>query len=137
MKIAERHQNKAQRGLTSILETLTAVCPHLKRKFKIVESNEETIAFEIDRFPFSVTWGETVEACIGGMQWVVIFSLSIWHTTHGGRFHPPESIDTPLFDSKDICDCIRVALETVAKEEIRQCLDGNGEEQMAAEEKKG
>jgi len=106
----EERKQHAMRCFGDAFHTLLKVCPLLKKEFKLQSQDEDTMDFTIDNIPFSIGWGETVEPSIGGMRWVVQFTLSVFHTTWGSRHEPPEVIDTELVTSKSIHVCIRTAL---------------------------
>jgi hypothetical protein len=128
-------QERVEKDFNGLIKTLTEVCPVLKRKFELEERDEEMLSFSIDGIPFTVGWGEAPTPAIGGMRWRVVYTLSIWYTTAGGRWHPPETVDTELIDSPSINDCVRKALQTVANAEIDGALENQGYKEMLEEEK--
>lgn len=131
MNAITRHVNQqAAKGFSIFFENLTKVSPHLKRKFLMSQKDEEHIDFSLDGYAFTLTWDEGKRQSIGREYIVPEYQLCIWHTTFGGRWNPPESIDTTLITTQSIHECITCALETVAKDEIRQCLEGVGYEIM-------
>ena len=137
MNAITRHVNEqSAKGFNILVENLRKVSVHLKREFAVTQKDDEIIYFGIDNFPFSLSWGESTRKTIGREVIVPEYQLSIWHTVGGGRWHPPENVDTTLITTQDIHQCITCALETVAKEEIRQCLEGVAFEMMAEEELK-
>jgi hypothetical protein len=103
----------------------------MNRKFTVTDQDYDQVSFTLDNYPFTLAWGETTRPKIGGIAWVVQFSLSIWHTTSGSRDYPPEDIDTELVTSQTIVDCVRVAFETIAKEDIRIHMENYSYKQMA------
>ena len=128
-------QERVEKDFNGLIKTLTEVCPVLKRKFELQSKDDESVNFTIDGIPFTVGWGEAPTPAIGGMRWRVVYTLSIWYTTAGGRWHPPETVDTELIDSPSINDCVRKALQTVAGAEIDGALENQGYKEMLEEEK--
>lgn len=131
MNALSRHlEEQAKKGFRAFIVNLETACPHLKRKFQLREQDEEHIDIDIDRYQFTLTWAEEKKQSIGREISVVVFDLCTWNTEGGGRWHPPEVVDVQLIKSQSILDCIKCVLETVATEEIRQCLEGVGYEVM-------
>ena len=127
-------KNKTVKDFNGLIKTLKDVCPVLKWEFKLEERNEDMVSFSIDGISFTVGWGESPTPAIGGMRWNVVYTLSIWRTTAGSRWHPPEKVDIDLVDSPLINNCVRKALQTVANAEIDGALENKGYTEMLDEE---
>jgi hypothetical protein len=128
-------REQVEKHFNGLVKTLTDACPVLKREFVLQSKDDESVNFTIDGIPFTVGWGESPAPAIGGMRWRVVYTLSVWYTTAGGRWHPPETVDTELIDSPSINDCVKKALQTVAGAEIDGALENQGYKEMLEEEK--
>jgi len=124
----------AVKGLEEFASAMVRLAPKNDRCFERTQHDEELVSFNLDGYAFTLSWGEVNKPSIGRTVPVVQFSLCIWHTVGGGRWHPPEDVDTTLIESQSIYDCIRVAFETVAKEEIRINMENDRCDQMEKEE---
>ena len=129
----EAPEVRAAKMMEEFASAITRLAPKHERTLNITERSEEEVSFELDNYPFTFTWGVVDRPSIVRTIPVVQFSLCIWHTVGGGRWHPPEDVDTTLIESQSVYDCIRVAFETVAKDEIRGIMENDGYEQMAKE----
>ena len=125
MNAITRHVNEqAKNAFKIFVDNLTAVAPYLKREFLVTDKYDgEMMNFAIDGYAFTLAWSEGIRKAIGRELVVPEYQLSIWHTVGG-----------TLVTTQSIHECITCALETVAKDEIRQCLEGAGYELMAKEE---
>jgi len=124
----EQRQKEANKNLQICWHRLQVICPQLKYEFKVTEQDGDHIDFEINNYPFTVTWGDYYEpasSMVTGMTWVIKYTLSIWNTTAGDRNNPPESIDTELITSKYIGDCIKLALIKTAEIEIDAAMESD------------
>ena len=134
-EVSNATKEQVEKDFNGLVKTLTEVCPVLKREFELKYRDEEMIEFTIDGIPFTVGWSEAPTPAIGGMRWHVIYTLSVWHQTAGGRWHPPETVDTELIDSPSINICVRKALQTVANVSIDGALENQGYKEMIEQEK--
>ena len=134
IKTPEERAEQAAKLLKTFSETMVRLAPKMGRCFERTEEDGEQVSFNLDNYPFTLSWGETLKPSIGRSIWTIQFSLCIWYQTPGSRHSPPEDIDTTLITSQSISDCIRTAFETVAKEEIRCVMENDGYDQMAKEE---
>ena len=130
----ESPEVRAARGLEEFASAMDQLAPMHERCFETTQRDEELVSFTLDEYPFTLSWVEIDKPSIGHNVPVIMYSLCIWHTVGGGRWHPPETVDTTLIESQSVYDCIRVALETVAQEEIRLTMENYGYEQQAKEE---
>lgn len=128
-------KSQAEKGMEKLVQTLKEVCPMLDMTFEVTEQDEDQVSFNIDRIPFSLSWGECPAAGIGGMMWRVVYQLCVWYTTMGTRHDPPETIDTTLVDSAYVGVCVHKALETVFMARVDGVLENQGYAEMLAEEK--
>ena len=127
-------EEQAREGFDILVKNLKATCPHLKRDFRVADRDDTSMNFSIDRYAFTLAWEPTTRKGIGRDYDVPEYGLYIWHTVGGSYWNPPEAVDTTLIETQSIHQCITCALETVAKDEIRQCLEGAGYELMLKEE---
>jgi hypothetical protein len=125
---------RAAKGIAEFVSAMIRLAPKHERCFERTDEDADQVSFNLDGYPFTFSWGEATTKGIGRLIPTVKFSLCIWHTTPGSRHSPPESIDTTLIESSSVYDCIRVAFETVAKDEIRNILENDSYEQMVKEE---
>ena len=106
------------------IEYLNGVEKRLKYGLEVTSSDEEEINFTIaGRYAFTFTGGEPWVPDDRKPEVPVSYQLCIWHQVGGGRHSPPEMVDTPLIDSDVMRECVVVAFETVAKEQIRQAME--------------
>ena len=105
------------------------------REWLVIDRDNDQVTFTLDNYRFTFSWEIAYKPVIGRAVPVPLFSLCAWHQTMGNRHTPPEDIDTSLVTSQSVYDCIRVAFETVAKEEIRMILENDSYEQMLKNEK--
>lgn len=125
----------AREGFEIVVKNLEAVCPHLKRKFAIQDKDCDGLTFTIDGYPFTLSWEPTTRKGMGRDYEVPQYTLSISYVSQRGDYWtPPEYDETNLVETQFVHECITCALESVAKDEIRQCLEGVGYELIAGEE---
>ena len=130
----ESLESNAAGGLEEFASAILRLAPKHDRQVGITDRDADQVSFHLDGYPFTLSWEVFNRPCIGRTVPVVQFALCIWHQTHGSYWDPPEDVDTTLVESQSVYDCIRVALETVAKEEIRLSIENDGYDQMAKEE---
>lgn len=125
-RLKQRNQEVAKTGFNLFLEVMPKACEHLKREFKLKERDSEELYFEVDNYPFSLTWEETTQMAIGREIKVVKYQLSIWKTVGGGRWHPPEEVDEIVVSSGSVFECMREVFKTISVEEINNTLESIG-----------
>ena len=122
---------QAAKGIADFTKTMTYGANRLKRNFVVNNSDADGVSFILDGYSFTFSWGETTRVPIGRSRWIVQYTLCVWSETQGGRWNPPEQVDTTLVTDQSINACVRVAFETVAKDEIRQALEDVDYAQLA------
>ncbi len=122
---------QAAKGIADFTKTMTYGANRLKRNFVVTDSDADGVSFTLDGYSFTLSWGETTKPAIGRSVWIVQYTLCIWSETSGGRWNPPEAVDTTLITNQSINACVRAAFETVAKDEIRQALEDVDYAQLA------
>lgn len=130
----EAPEIQAVKLMDDFVATITRLAPKLGRSLVITEKDGDQVSFELGDYPFTLSWEVVETPSIGRTVPVVKFALCIWHLAPGGYWHPPESVDTTLVEKTSIFECIRVAFETIAKDEVRIILENDGYEQQAKEE---
>lgn len=125
----------AEEGLGVFSRVMKSTAEKLGVEYKETDKDEEQIVFSLGGFEFTLTWGEEPCQRIGGEDYRVNYQLSIWYTTPGTRFSPPEAVDTLLCEFTSIWPCVSKAFETVYVEWIKQAQEAVGCE-MQEEERK-
>lgn len=135
MMTPEERQQFATRMMTGARDTLRKISPSLKVEFVQRDLNDDYFDFTLNNIPFSISWSESLGHSILGVDFVVQFSLCVWHETNGSWFNPPESIDTELVVTRYINECVKKALMTVFESEINVVLENNEIDNSLVEEK--
>jgi hypothetical protein len=127
-RIKQHNQEVAAKGFTLFSEVMPKACEPLDLVFNVINIDTEEIRFEIDGYLFSLTWDIKKRNSIGKMRDVVVYQLSAWNSVGGGRWHPPEMVDTTLVNDQSIWVCMHKAFSTVSEGRITQVLDAVGED---------
>jgi hypothetical protein len=132
-RLKQRNQEVANKGFNLFIAVMPKVCESFKREFTLKEMDSEELHFEVDNYPFSLTWNTKEQAAIGRMITVVEYQLSIWKTVGGGRWHPPENVDETIASTGSVWECMKEVFKRISVEEISNALESIGQAMEAKE----
>jgi hypothetical protein len=98
-------------------------CKMMKSDYKLGENDSENIEFEVEGFPFSLTWSIGERRCIGRTVPIVLYQLSVWHETHGGYWNPPEWVDNQICESQGVYDMMRAAFRCLLENQMSGIME--------------
>ena len=136
MNAIKKHlADTAKKGFETFKVDMPKLCEMMgDHHFSITDADDEQIEFEVGNYPFSLTWSEGKRRSIGRKVPIVLFQLIVWGQTAGGRWHPPEWIDTQLSENQGVSDLMREVFLFLAREKINGCMENLAYEEMAKEE---
>jgi hypothetical protein len=112
-----------------VFKLFNIVMPEFCRKmgysFKLVGEEDDQLDFEVDNILFSLVHliTETETQRPERSTLIKKFQLYIWHKTMGGRYCPPESVDTLILEDHNIYNIMRESILCVIKNEMDGCME--------------
>jgi hypothetical protein len=106
------------------------VCERVEVSYKEIERDEESISFEVGNIPFSLGWEEkrkySWKEGIGEVKKRINYQLSVWHTSMGSRVHPPEAVDTLIFEGESIWCVMKKAIKFMFDNRVTNAIESVG-----------
>jgi hypothetical protein len=120
-------EETARKGFERFKSEMPELCRMMEFNYGLDSFESDGVDFLLDGIHFTLTWEESERKAIGRNIPVVMFQLSVWHTTWGSRWEPPESIDTLIVSSQSVYDVMREAILCVVKNKMDGCLESIGD----------
>lgn len=128
-------QQQVKKNFDYFGEFMPKLADMMGRVYLFQSRDEEIFDFELSGFKFTVSWETVEKQALGRTIAQVQFTLSVWHSVGGGRWHPPETVDVEIVKNVNINKVISEAFLTIYRQELEGATESVGAALLIEEEK--